>query len=136
MSLAVALYVLKHEASPPERLEILITKDLNALSEANSLPKEIGQLAKVEVFGGTDSTKIWIQKMRFPFKTSDEGTHELEVLLVDWTENAKEGVMVQYNLNDKASGNMVWELGRTFILSDQRSLYFKLRQQLMKWLRH
>lgn len=136
VSLAVALYILKNEASPPERLEILITNDLNILSESNSLPKELHQLANVEVFGGTDATKIWIQKMKFPFKTSEEGTHDLEVLLVDWTENSKEGVMVQYNLNEKASGNMVWELGRTFILSDQKSLYFKLRQHLMNCLRH
>ena len=134
--LAILAFVLKKEASPVEKLEMFIVEDLELLQEAGSLPKEFYSLAQLEVYGGTDKAKVWTQELRLPFQLKKDGTHHLEVLIVDWKEGHKEGVIVQYNLNEKASGNMVWELGRTFILKNHSSLYYQIRPHLMNWLRH
>lgn len=133
---AAGVFVLKKEASAPEKLEMLIEKDLDLLRQNGSLPKELNSLAKLEVYGGTDQAKVWINNLSLPFKLAEDGTHDLEVLVVDWEEGTKDGVMVQYNLVDRKSGNMVWELGRTFILRDDSELYYQVRPHLMNWLRH
>lgn len=133
---AAGVFVLKKEASPTEKLEVYIEKDLDLLRESGNLPKEFDSLAKMEVYGGTDQAKIWVNSLRLPFKLKEGGTHNLEVLVVDWEEGPKDGVMVQYNLVEKKSGNMVWELGRTFILRDDSEPYYQLRPHLMNWLRH
>lgn len=129
-------FVLNKEAAAPIKLESLIDEDLENLSSKGLLPKEMNSLAEVELNAGTDNAKSWLKDMRFPFKVQKEGTHKLEVLLVDWTEGPKDGAMLQLNLIEKSSGNMVWELGRTFILKDRESSYQKLKAQLLNWLRH
>lgn len=135
-SLTLVGFVLKMEASPSEKLEWLVAEDLKNLQTAKVLPKEFGALGSIERYGGTPRARLWLEKLKWPLKTHQQGTHDLEILVVDWVEGPKEGVLIQYNLTDKASGNMVWELGRTFILKDQSSLYYRLRPHLMNWLRH
>ncbi len=134
--LAGAGFVLDKEAPRPQMLDELIRQDVQTLKNSGALPKELSSLSTLELHGGTETSKSWIKEISFPFPTSDEGTHTLEILIVDWSEGPKEGALVQYNLVENASGNMIWELGRTFILADHSSTYFRVRGQLMNWLRH
>lgn len=129
-------FVLNQEAPPQYKLEALLNEDVLRLKQAQKLPQAFDTLSRVELHGGTQEAKEWLKEIRLPFHTTTPGTHTLEVLLVTWSEGPKDGAMIQYNLVDNASGNMVWELGRTFILKDKDSSYFRARHQLMNWLRH
>lgn len=129
-------YVLNQEASAPIKLEALFKKDLERLKKAKALPTGFSTLSEIELHGGTDTAKAWIEEMAFPFSVDSKGTHKLEVLLVDWRENGKEGAMIQMNLIENSSGNMIWELGRTFILRDKSSTYEKIKSDILKLLRH
>lgn len=136
LSLGGAGFILNQEAPPQYKLEAMLIKDVEKLKHSQMLPEAFQSLSEIELHGGTKEAKAWLQEIRLPFKATEKGTHTLEVLLVTWSEGPKDGAMVQYNLVDNASGNMIWELGRTFILKDRDSSYFQLRHQLMNWLRH
>lgn len=129
-------YLLLQEASPSEKLEILWNKDIQLLKQTKSLPSAWYDIDHVEFYGGTEIAKSWLNEMTVPIEVKPKGHYTLEVLLVDWKENQKAGAMIQYNLVDQKSGNMVWELGRTLILNDEDSSYRQTRKMIMNWLRH
>jgi hypothetical protein len=136
LGLSITGYIQGKEAAPRDKLQGLLLEDVETLREAHALPAGIDSLSQLELHGGTDTTREWLKTLQFPFQVKKDGTHTLEILLVDWTEGTKEGVLVQYNLVDHKTGNMIWELGRTFILKDHASLYYRWRSQVMNWLRH
>lgn len=129
-------YVLLQEASPVEKLESLWNKDIHLLKQSKALPPAWDSIDHVEFYGGTETAKNWLSEMNVPVEVKPKGLYTLEVLLVDWKENQKAGAMIQYNLVEQKSGNMVWELGRTLILNDDQSLYRRTRKMIMNWLRH
>ena len=129
-------FVFTKEADSALKLERLLDEDMERLQAKNLLPKELKSLSAVELNGGTDTAKSWLKDMAFPFNVKKDGKYLLEVLVVDWTEGPKDGALVQLNLVENKSGNMVWELGRTYILKDRTSTYHQLRNQVMNWLRH
>ena len=101
---------------PESRLERLWAEDVADLAEAKKLPPFWNDIQKVEMYGGDTQAKDWARKIEVPIKTNPQGTHKLEVLLLTWEENGKRGAVIQYDAVDLKSQNMVWELGRTFIL--------------------
>src|SRR5690606_4847569 len=60
--------------------------------------------------------KKWLAEIESPIQVTKEGTHKLEVLLLSWEEGEKLGAVIQYDLVDMKTQNLLWELGRTFIL--------------------
>ena len=100
------------------RFERMWRDDVALLEGSTALPKQWFDVSEVEIFGGTPETKGWLRKISPPIavKTAS-GQHKLEVLVVAWEEEGIRGVLVQYNLVDLKSKNMIWELGRTIILS-------------------
>lgn len=93
-------------------------QDVETLEASGKLPKPWFAIKDLEIYGGTPESKAWLKRIKHPLKTKLAGTHKLEVLVVAWEEDGKNGVLVQYNLVDLKSQNMVWELGRTLILKD------------------
>jgi|GEM_PF-1588487 hypothetical protein len=136
LGLACVGFVLNKEALPVDKLQQFLVEDVQKLEQAHALPAGVHSLSQLELHGGTERAREWLKSLKFPFPVKKDGTHTLEILLVDWNEGTKDGVMVQYNLVDNKSGNMIWELGRTFILKDSASPYYHWRSQLMNWLRH
>lgn len=106
----------------PQRLERQWREDLERLEASHKLPAAWFDVGEVEVFGGTPETKDWLAKIKVPlYAKKKQGGHKLEVLVVVWEENGKDGVLVQYNLIDLKTKNMVFELGRTLILREKRT---------------
>lgn len=91
--------------------------DVKLLEASQRLPKPWFNVKDLEIIGGTPETKDWLKRIDIPLQTKLDGQFHLEVLVVAWEEDGKRGALVQYNLVDIKSGNNIWELGRTFILS-------------------
>lgn len=129
-------FVLSKEAPLPKKLEYLWAQDLKLLEQSKAMPEAWSKVRDLEIHGGTDIAKLWLKEMTIPLEVRPKGQYTLEILLVDWVESGKTGAMIQYNLVDQKTGNMVWELGRTLILKDDSSLYERVRKMIMNWLRH
>jgi hypothetical protein len=105
-----------------KKLETRWHQDVAALEASGKLPPPWFEVGEIELFGGTPETKSLLKRIRIPVAAKKkDGSHKLEVLVVAWEEDGKRGALVQYNLVDKKSQNMIWELGRTLILSEDRS---------------
>jgi hypothetical protein len=104
-----------------KRLERQWTDDVEQLEASGKLPPSWSDVSDIEVVGGTPETREWLPRIQVPLKTKAKGGHKMEVLVVVWEEDGKRGALVQYNITDAKTGNNVWELGRTFILSRPKS---------------
>ena len=102
---------------PVQKLDRLWNDDIAILEASKKLPPAWFKIKNLELYGGTDEAKAWLKRLHPNIKTQKDGTHTLEVLLLVWEEDGKKGAVIQYNLTDLKSKNMVWELGRTFILT-------------------
>ncbi len=102
----------------PFRFERFWQEDVALLESSKSLPQQWFDVSEVEVYGGTPETKSWLRRIQLPIIAKNpNGQHKLEVLVVAWEEDGQKGVLVQYNLVDLKSKNMIWELGRTLLLT-------------------
>jgi hypothetical protein len=117
-----------------KRLERQWQDDVDNLEASHKLPGPWFDVRDLEMYGGTPESRNWIKRIHIPIKTKKDGHYKMEVLLVAWEEDGKRGALVQYNLVDLKSGNNIWELGRTYILSAPKSgnslanLWQELRQ--------
>lgn len=103
------------------KLETQWAEDVKLLESSKNLPQGWFDVKEVEVFGGTPETKAVLRKIKIPVGVKKEnGDHKLEVLVVVWEEEGKRGALIQYNLVNLKTGNMIKEIGRTLILSKPR----------------
>lgn len=103
------------------RLETQWADDVRLLETSKNLPPGWFDVKEVEIFGGTPETKAILRKIKVPVGIKKhDGEHKLEVLVVVWEEEGKRGALIQYNLVNLKSGNMIKEIGRTLILSRPR----------------
>jgi hypothetical protein len=100
-----------------KRFERQWKEDVEQLENSKKLPPAWFDVRDLEIYGGTPESKDWLGRIQVPLRTRAEGKHKLEVLVVAWEEDGKRGTLVQYNLVDLKTGNNIWELGRTFILT-------------------
>lgn len=113
------------DAGDAEKLYILWERDLQTLQEQNKLHPGWSQIREVVLIGGTPTTKKWLKEIGSPVRINPKGDHRLEVLVLNWTDEGREGAVVQYNLVNLKTGNMIWELGRTFTLKEAPTLQAK-----------
>ena len=93
-------------------------QDISLLISSKKLPPPWFDVREVELIGGTPETRGWLPRINSPvIATKPDGKHRLEILIVVWEEQGTHGALIQYNLVNLQSKNMVWELGRTLILS-------------------
>lgn len=108
-----------------KRFERQWHEDVTKLEKSAKLPKGWYDVAEIELIGGTPETKDWLRRIKVPLEPKKaDGKHKLEILVVVWEEDGKRGVLVQYNLVDLETKNMIFELGRTLILSQPRPKNF------------
>ncbi len=96
-----------------QKIESLWKQDLELLVRNRKLPKEWIDVSEVKVNPLGESAKNLLKDIQVPISTKPNGAYTLEVSVDDWEENGKKGVMIQYQLFDNKSQNLVWELGRT-----------------------
>ena len=110
------------DSSQAEQIQTLWKQDIELLVRSKSLPKEWIEVSEIKYFPLTETTKELLSKIRPPLGTHDMGKYRMEVTVDDWldTENGKSdyGLMIQYQLFDIASQNLIWELGRTIIMGN------------------
>lgn len=108
------------EQNQTQQIEALWRQDLELLVRSNSLPKEWIQVSEIKYFPLTESVKELLSKIQPPLKTHDGGAYRMEVSIDDWKDGNDYGLMIQYQLFDIASQNLIWELGRTLIIADSK----------------
>ncbi|MCB0412334.1 MAG: hypothetical protein KDD22_07400 [Bdellovibrionales bacterium] len=99
-----------------QKVYFLWERDLKTLEAHHKLPNGFFHLREVKLKGATPLTHKWLKKTGSPLRLDPQGQFSLEVLMLHWMENNTLGVVIQYNLTDLKTGDMVWELGRTFTL--------------------
>jgi hypothetical protein len=99
--------------APPERKFMEAWgSDVKHLAKINALHPGFSDLALVKVKTSSDRLKKSFKLYPIEeFKPKPNGHYTLEIFL-DEIEDG--GVVVQYDLVERKSGNTVWELGRTF----------------------
>ena len=113
----------KRNAPLYRKLEIQWAQDVEDLESSKKLPPPWFDVREIELYGGTPETKNWLKRIEIPVTAKKpNGNHKLEVLVVAWEEDGKRGALIQYNLVDLKSGNMIWELGRTLMFRKQNLL--------------
>lgn len=108
------------EQNQTEQIETLWRQDVELLVRSKSLPKEWTQVSEIKYFPLTDSVKELLSKIRPPLGTHPGGPYKMEVTIDDWKDGNDYGLMIQYQLFDIASQNLIWELGRTLIIADSK----------------
>jgi len=127
LAVAVLAYVLldfwlSRNAPLYKRFERQWAEDVASLEASPKLPKPWFDVREVELIPGTPESKSWLRSVKIPLgQKNPNGQHKLEVLIVPWEEEGKAGVMIQYNLVNLKTNNMIFELGRTLILAEPRS---------------
>lgn len=103
-----------------EQIQSHWKQDIELLVRYKSLPKEWTQVTEIQYFPLTDSAKDLLKKIRPPLGNHKDGNYRMEVTIDDWVDkengNSNYGLMIQYQIFDKVSQNLVWELGRTLTL--------------------
>ena len=125
-ALAILAFVLLEQwnvrnAPMHQRFERQWAEDVTALEASPKLPKPWFDVSQIEVIGGTPDTKGFLRRVQVPLKVKNpNGQYKLEALVVLWTEDNQNGVMIQYNITDLKTNNMVYELGRTLVLNQPK----------------
>jgi hypothetical protein len=101
----------------PEEMRALWKQDLQILIQNQKLPKQWEEIKEVKYNPLTPSTAKFLKDIEPPLLSQKDGKYRLEVTLDDWKENNEYGLMIQYQLFDLQSQNMIWELGRTLLLN-------------------
>lgn len=125
LSLALALaifaaHTLKQPMTDAERLRRLWIQDLSELHEAELLPEAWNKISDLEVFAGTEQAGQWLQEIEPPIATVDEGLYSLEILVLSWTEDNILAAVIQHNLIEKKTNEMIAEFSRTYYLKGYR----------------
>ena len=115
--------------SHPEQLAQAWERDLSRLQGAQALPPQWESLKSLEWNPATPVAQTWLTHMEdlnilppsLP-QLSSEGCCHLRLLLIGWDDEVQAGAIIQYSLIDLDSGNLLWELGRTFVLQERQSL--------------
>ena len=102
------------------RFEKLWHRDISLLRDKRLLPKEWESISNIEYSAPTPSSHQWLEDTRPPLSINKNGEYSLEVVITDWKQDEDVHVIIQYNLIHNQSGNMIWELGRTFNLGKAR----------------
>jgi hypothetical protein len=105
------------QQTPAQQLMGLIHHDFAQLKKENKLPKEWTSIAKVEFQMNSTLAKALLGKERPHFKLSPNGTHYLEVEIIDVPDEENPGLILQSSLFDLKTGNKVFEIGRTYNMS-------------------
>jgi hypothetical protein len=108
------------EQNQAEQIETLWRQDIELLVRSRSLPKEWTEVSEIKYFPLTSSVKELLSKIHPPMGTHEGGPYRMEVSIDDWKDGDDYGLMIQYQLFDIASENLIWELGRTLIVADSK----------------
>ena len=89
-------------------------KDLKALKKKKQLPAGFDSIKEISYTPLSSMAAQWMSHIRVPVSLSHKGKYKLNLEVDHWVEKQKAAAVVHYQLVDIASGNTVWEFGRTY----------------------
>lgn len=103
--------------TPASTFEKLWNEDLARLAGQKLLPKAWASIGELEITASNPETEIWKAQVHPLLPRVPGGKYKLEVFIDSWAdeEEGLSGALVEYHLIEIASGNTVWERGRTFV---------------------
>ncbi|MNL36769.1 hypothetical protein D3C87_1588740 [compost metagenome] len=104
--------------TPAEQLIKMINNDFAQLDREHQLPKQWNSIATVEYKVGSDLARALLGKRRPPVQRIQEGTAFLEMEIMDLPDESNPGIIIQASLFDIKSKNKIFEIGRTYLMSD------------------
>lgn len=101
-------------------LNSLVRQDLEQMVAKKTLSQAFFDLRTLEIKNLSKDVEGWLTPASFPFVMKNEGKNRLSVQVDLWKspETGQDGVLVQMQIYDIASQNLIWELGRTYILQE------------------
>lgn len=105
------------QRTPAKQLIELIHQDFENLNVRNKLPKEWMKIKKVGINMNSTLAAALLGKERPQFKMSQNGTHFLELEILDVPDTEDPGIILQISLIDLKSNNKIYEIGRTYNMS-------------------
>jgi len=99
-----------------ERLNYLWKRDVKVLKATNHLHKGWSQIRSFKTFSGSKRAKSWLSQLEIPVKKNKDGVYQLEILILEFEDQQADHAVIQLNLVNLETKNMVWELGRTYRL--------------------
>jgi hypothetical protein len=99
-------------ASLERKFMLAWQSDLDHLRRGGYLPKSFEDVRTVQLNATTMRLKHTFAQYPIDFHVKKDGHYTLEVFVDEIEDNG--GIVVQYDLIDNKSGNLVFELGRTF----------------------
>ncbi len=133
--LALILWALSHQLtprhpiSPPERLARDWQYDLERLEAAGRLPAPWNSVRSIQWLPAGSLAEEWLKVLQdshslprsLPLEDK-QACCDLHIMLIAWDDEVQLGAIVQYQLIDHESGNLLWEMGRTFVLEERQEL--------------
>lgn len=104
------------EMTEPQRISRFWRLDMQKLRDENHLHTGLVQLKSIEFFTPSELAKAWSEIIEVPFATREDGKYHLEILILSHEDEGERAVVIQMDLVDLETNNLVWELGRTYSL--------------------
>jgi hypothetical protein len=114
----------EHHLEDVDRLKNSWNADMARLAKGGHLHKGLLNLKTYEYFAATEIEKDWVKDLRVPFELKSDGSYQLEVLFISQEDEGRRAVVVQMDLVDINTNNLIWELGRTYSLDSTLRMVF------------
>ncbi|NUN05209.1 MAG: hypothetical protein HUU57_05550 [Bdellovibrio sp.] len=105
------------QKTPAQQLVSLIENDFHTLSQNKELPAAWSSIEKVEVRMNSILAKALLGSLLPAFNHVPDGKNSLELEVVDLPDEVNPGIIIQASLFDIKSKNKIFEIGRTYTMS-------------------
>jgi len=105
------------QLTPAEQLIQLIDDDFSNLEQEGQLPKQWKSIATVEYRLSSELARAILGKAKPGIQRVKNGTHYLEVEVLDLPDETNPGIILQASLFDIKSKNKIFEIGRTYTMN-------------------
>ena len=102
--------------SDADKVSLLWKRDIEILKREKHLPQIFDQISEFEFFHGSHRAKKWMKDLKVPFEKKQNGSYVLEILVISIDDKDFNAAVIQMDVIDKKSQNLIYELGRTYQL--------------------
>ncbi|MGE4133829.1 MAG: hypothetical protein AB7F86_19480 [Bdellovibrionales bacterium] len=104
-----------------QKFEKMWSEDIQILQQDPKVKALWPKIRDVQIKWGFGDAEAWQNKIKVPLKSNPRGSYDLDLLIIAWEENGVRGVLVQYDFVDGKTKNLITEISRTLILSNEHS---------------
>jgi hypothetical protein len=103
-----------------KKMQKLWEDDMELMADSHILPRGWSSIREIEISPGSDEARAWLKHLQVPVVLDKKGDFKLLIIFMPWNQDGKDGVYIQYDLEDLTSPNKntVFETSRTIMLKD------------------